>query len=149
MRERFLWDGCEGGRRKWSRGGAVWSVANFHHSRPFSHHPTVHRLFHPSQMLISRFNCRISSYRTLLSGGGSRAFAAMAAGGENATIAQSQFLKHTAAERSIKMNMCQSINNALDIALENDETAGIIYCVWVFFIAFCCFLLHFIVFYCI
>ena len=73
--------------------------------------------------------------------------APLAAGGENAGIAQSVFLhqtkKATLGQEEIKaaldqeaqrnpavtrdtqkMNMCQSINNAMDLVLERDEKAG-------------------------
>lgn len=57
-------------------------------------------------------------------------------GGENMTIAKSSFLHHsvetlsrsiptaTAATETKKMNMCQAVNNAMDIALEKIETTG-------------------------
>lgn len=61
------------------------------------------------------------------------------AGGENLTIAQSKFLYQSAdrfspelvaaaknSQDATKMNMCQAVLNSLDLALSNDDKAGMI-----------------------
>ncbi|KAI3657678.1 hypothetical protein MP638_003688 [Amoeboaphelidium occidentale] len=65
-----------------------------------------------------------------------RSFAALQAGGENMTIASSVYLKNEpkdaleylklgSSSETAKMNMCQAINQTLDLALQTDDTATV------------------------
>lgn len=65
-----------------------------------------------------------------------RSLAALQAGGENMTIASSVYLKNEpkdaleylklgSSSETAKMNMCQAINQTLDLALQTDDTATV------------------------